>query len=443
MRMLMTAMIFVAAVQAQPGVGGRAFHLEELRTQPGYEVSVFAATHGSPRMMTFGPNGVLYAAVRDQGTIVAIPRENEVITVLSGLQGPHTALFRDNDLYVMVDDGLLRYRNAVSSDLIVRGTPERLLSVPTGGHDTRTIGFSPDGKLFVTIGSSCNFCVESDPRRAAMMRYEVDGSGETVYARGLRNSVGFAWHPVTGDLWAPDNGGDGLGDDVPPEEINFIEAGVDYGWPDCAGDRRGVDWGPAARPERCAATRAPAFTTVAHSAPLGISFYAGDQFPASFVNDALVGLHGSWNRHDPSGAKVIRVRSSEGRPTGEEDFLWGFYDAATRTRSGRPVHAIAGPDGAVYVSDDGNGNIYRVSYTGPRITPGGVVRSSGRVYELYGRNLVGSAGETAILYNGSPAEILFASPIQVNFLVPEGLTGEVRVSVKTSRAEDQAVIRID
>jgi glucose/arabinose dehydrogenase len=276
MRMLMTAMIFVAALQAQPGVGGRPFRLEELRTQPGYEVSVFAETYGSPRMMTFGPNGVLYAAVRDLGTIVAIPRDNEVITVLRGLQGPHTALFRDNDLYVMVDDGLLRYRNAVSSDLIVRGTPERLLTVPTGGHDTRTIGFSPDGKLFVTVGSSCNFCVESDPRRAAIVRYEVDGSGETVYARGLRNSVGFAWHPVTGDLWATDNGGDGLGDDVPPEEINFIEAGVDYGWPDCAGDRRGVDWGPAARPERCGATKAPEFTTVAHSAPLGISFYSGD-----------------------------------------------------------------------------------------------------------------------------------------------------------------------
>jgi IPT/TIG domain-containing protein len=160
------------------------------------------------------------------------------------------------------------------------------------------------------------------------------------------------------------------------------------------------------------------------------------------VNDALVGLHGSWNRHDPSGAKVIRVRSSAGRPTAEEDFLWGFYDPATRTRSGRPVHAIAGPDGAVYVSDDANGNIYRVTYSGPRIAPGGVVRNSGRIYELYGRNLVGSSGESAILCNGSPAEILYATPIQMNFVVPEGLTGDVRISVKTNKAADEAVIRI-
>ena len=439
----MTAMILVAAVQAQPGVGGRPFRLEELRTQPGYQVSVFARTNGTPRMMAFGPNGVLYAAVRGLGTIVAIPRENQVVTVLSGLRGPHTVLFRGNDLYVMVNDGLLRYRDAVSDDLVVRGAPERLLTVPTGGHDTRTLGFSPVGKLFVTVGSSCNFCMESDQRRAAMMRYELDGSGETVYARGLRNSVGFAWHPVTGELWATDNGGDGLGDDVPPEEINIIDAGADYGWPDCEGDRREVDWGPAARRGRCGATRAPAFTTVAHSAPLGISFYTGAQFPASFLNDALVALHGSWNRNEPSGAKVIRVRSSAGRPVGEEDFLWGFYDAATRTRSGRPVHALTGPDGAVYVSDDGNGNIYRVTYIGPRISPGGIARNSGRIYELYGSNLVGNSGEFAILCNGSPAETLYVSSIQVNFVVPEGLTGDVTVSVKNDKAGDESVIRID
>jgi len=439
----MTAMIFVAAVQAQPGVGERPFRLEQLRTQPGYQVSVFAGMNGNPRMIAFGPNGVLYAPVRGLGTVVAIPRENEVVTVLSGLQGPHTVLFRGNDLYVMVNDGLLLYRNAVSSDLIVRGAPERLLTVPAGGHDTRTLGFSPDGKLFVTVGSSCNFCIESDERRAAMMRYEPDGSGQTVYARGLRNSVGFAWHPVTGELWATDNGGDGLGDDVPPEEINIIDAGADYGWPDCAGDRREVDWGPAARRGRCAATKAPEFTTVAHSAPLGISFYTGDQFPASFVNDGLVALHGSWNRNEPSGAKVIRVRATGGRPVGEEDFLWGFYDPATRTRSGRPVHAITGPDGAVYISDDSYGNIFRVAYTGPRITPGGIVRNSGRIYELYGRNLVGSSRESVILCNGLAATTLYTSPDQVNFVVPDGLTGDVTVSVKTDKAADESVIRID
>lgn len=438
--MLITSIIFVAAVQAQPPVRDRPFRLEELRTQPGYQVSVFARVEGSPRLMAFGTNGVLYVAVRDRGAVVAIPGENELVTVLSGLRGPHSVQFRGNDLFVAVDDSVLLYRDAVSHDLIIRSPAERLTALPTGGgHDTRTLGISPDGKLFVSAGSTCNFCVESDTRRAAITRYELDGTGQTIHARGLRNSVGLAWHPVTGELWATENGGDGLGDDEPSEEINLIEAGADYGWPDCAGNRRSVDWGSQARPGRCGATAPPLFTTTAHSAPLGISFYTGDQFPASFQNDALVALHGSWNRNEPSGAKVIRVRTSGGRPVGEEDFLWGFYDAATRTRSGRPVHALPGPDGAVYISDDGSDSVYRVTYTGPRISPGGIVRNSGRIYELYGSRL----SNATIFCNGLAAETLYVSANQVNFAVPEGLTGDVTVSVKNDKASDDAVIRVD
>lgn len=442
MRGILLVLASAALAQAQ-NVSSRPFRLEELRTPPGFEVSVYARVGGSPRLMTFGPNGVLYVAARG-GSIAAIPEANRVVTARGGLNGPHSVAFQGNDLYVAVNDGVILFPDAVTEDLIIRSAPRRLFAFPAGGqHSSRTAYFGPDGGLYFTAGSTCNFCVEADPRRAAMMRYEPDGSGETVFARGLRNTVGFAWHPATGELWAVDNGGDGLGDDDPPEEINVIRQGGDYGWPDCRANQRGVNWGLAARPGRCAETLAPEFEMPAHSAPLAIAFYAGDMFPASWRNDALVGLHGSWNRTQPAGFKVARVRASSGRATAIEDLLWGFLDLGTRTRSGRPVHAISGPDGAVYVSDDATGNIYRVAYTGPRIAPGGIVRVAPRIYELYGSNLVNDPVEFGLYANGILAETLYVGRGQVNFILPEGLIGEVTIAVKNEKAVDETTISVD
>ena len=349
-----------AAVVAQPPVGYRPFLLQELVVPAGFEVEVFAQVDGGPRLMAFGPDGVLYVAVRDAGTVVAIPAANQVTAVLTGLNGPHSLTFRGNDLYVAVNDGVLRFRNAADS-------PEQVVMLPAGGqHSTRTARMGPDDQLYVTAGSTCNFCVESDPRRAAMMRYDADSGNFIVLAHGLRNSVDFAWHPLTGDLWALDNGGDGLGDDEPPEEINVIHSGGDYGWPDCIGLQRGVSWGDGAQPDRCGSTLGPEQEMQAHSAPLGITFYTGTQFPVEYWNDAFVTFHGSWNRDEPTGYKVVRVHAASGRAAGLEDFLTGFLDVQSRTTSGRPVGVVAGPDGALYISDDATGNIYRVSYTGSK-----------------------------------------------------------------------------
>jgi glucose/arabinose dehydrogenase len=313
--------------------------------------------------MTVGPNGVLYVAARGSSSIVAIPSPDQVVTVARNLSGVHTIEFHEGTLYAGLSNAVVRLRNAVTEDLIITSAAERIITLPTGGHNTRTILFGPDGKLYVSTGSSCNFCIEADDRRAAISTYDADGSNRTLFARGLRNAVGLAWHPVTGELWATDNGGDNLGDNDPPEEVNIVTAGSDYGWPDCVAERRGVRWGNQARPDRCDATSAPEVQSQAHSAPLGISFYTGDQFPLSFRNNALVAFHGSWNRSTPAGYKVVRIRTAEGRATGVvEDFLWGFLDTETRTQSGRPVQAIQGPDGAVYVSDDATGNIYRIEY---------------------------------------------------------------------------------
>jgi len=181
----------------------------------------------------------------------------------------------------------------------------------------------------------------------------------------------------------------------------------------------------------------------AHSAPLGISFYTGSQFPASYLNDAFIGFHGSWNRAEPTGYKVVRVRASSGRAKEISDFLWGFLDSRTRTRSGRPVQPLAGPDGSLYVSDDATGNIYRVTYVGPRINPGGIVKVIPRVYELYGTNLVYDPNVFNLYANGLEAEILYKSPQQVNFRLPEGVTGQVTITVLNEKAIDEAVIPVE
>lgn len=443
MRIALLICLLPASASAQAGVGSRTFHLEELHAPPGFAVEVYARISGSPRHMIFGPNGILYIAAHAAGQVFAVPKQGETVALLRGLNGPHSLAFRGTDLYVSVNDGVLRFTEATPPDLVIRSKGQKILSLPTGGqHGSRTIGLGPDGYIYVTAGSTCNFCVETDPRRAAMMRYDSDGSNEALFSSGLRNTVSFAWHPVTGELWSVDNGGDGLGDDEPPEEINILRASGDYGWPDCVGQRRGVNWGKGAQPSRCPATIGPELEMQAHSAPLGIAFYTGDQFPAPYLNDALIGFHGSWNRNVPTGYKVVRVHASSGRATGIEDFLWGFFDPATRTTSGRPVEAITGPDGAVYVSDDATGNIYRVSYSGPRITPEGIVNRTSRVFELYGQRL----GGASVYVNGIAADILYSGENQINFVFPDALSDissrEVSIAVINEKAKDEAVFRL-
>jgi glucose/arabinose dehydrogenase len=351
--------------------------LRELRTPPGFEVSVIGKDLGNPRMVAVAPDGTVYITRPQTNDVVALkngrngqPAKPRV--AISGLQQVHGIAISGGRVYLaspttvwvatIKPDGLLASPTAIISDL------------PDGGqHRARTIGIGPEQMLYVSIGSSCNDCAEGDKDRATIQRFNLDGSGRTTFARGLRNTIGFAWHPDTGALWGMDNGSDWKGDDQPPEELNLIREGRDYGWPLCFGKRL-VDPLVIAEPrmlnpekditreEHCAATEGSALDYVAHSAPIGMIFYTGRQFPPNYRGDALVAFHGSWNKQDPVGHKVVRIRFRDGQPQGFEDFLTGFLIDSGQARFGRPAGIAMAPDGSVVVSDDLNGMIYRVSY---------------------------------------------------------------------------------
>jgi glucose/arabinose dehydrogenase len=242
--------------------------------------------------------------------------------------------------------------------------PKFLADLPgRGGHSTRTVVFHKD-KMYVSAGSSCNVCVEKDPRRAAVTEFNPDGSGMKIFAKGLRNAVGMAVNPKTDTVWVTVNGRDRLGDDVPPEIIADLgQNGGDFGWPYCYGDRIPDATFNNTTADRCKDVIPPKVQMQAHSAPLGLEFYEGTAFPSEYRNNIFVAFHGSWNRSVPTGDKVVRVKlDDKGQPVGgAQDFITGWQDEKGR-RNGRVAGVVAGADGSIYVSDDQAGLIYRVTW---------------------------------------------------------------------------------
>ena len=353
-----------------------------LHAPPGLTVTRFASDLPNVRMLRVTSEGDVLASQPRAGRVVLLERDENgdgssdgTRVLLGDLDRPHGIDARDGWLYVAEASAVRRVRfdakaRAVPGEVetIVRGLPEG------GNHWTHTLGLGPDGGLYVSAGSSCNVCIEKDARRAAILRYALDGTGEERYATGLRNAVGFDWDPASGALYATDNGRDYLGDDFPPCELDRVVRGGFYGWPFANGDRRpDPDLGGAHEAE-IAASIPPAHAFRAHNAPLGIAFRRTSTVPAGCRSAALVALHGSWNRRRKDGYKVVELCFKDDGTVTERDFLTGFLDGETTL--GRPAGVAEGPDGAIYVSDDYGGAVYRIA-AGDRAAPREVHRDVG------------------------------------------------------------------
>ncbi len=347
---------------ADTALGGR------LTVPSGFHVNYFANGIKGIRFMAVGPDGSIYVSQPGAGRVVRFLDNNHdgvadtMIVALSGLNRPHGLAFHKGFLYVANTDGVVRV--PLGGNGIPRGVPVYVNHFEGGGgHWTRTVIFGPDSAMYVAVGSTCNICVEKNPERATVLRFNEDGSGKRIFATGLRNAVGLAVNPTTRQIWVTQNERDNITpshEDLPPEEINILVPGGDYGWPYCYGNRiPNPEYDDAAR---CARTIPPALEMQAHSAPLGLSFLnRATTFPADWRGDLLVAFHGSWNRDVPTGAKVVRVHVQNGKPVSAEDFITGWQGPDGR-RWGRPVDVIVAPDGSVLISDDMGGSIYRVTH---------------------------------------------------------------------------------
>jgi glucose/arabinose dehydrogenase len=355
------------------GVMGDA-NIANITLPEGFAVQVFADELRGPRFMAVGPDGVLYVADRGNDRIVALPDANgdgqadEMRVLADGLNNPHNMVYHEGHWYVAVTEGVVRLTDEDGDGVADAQTTLIDTYLPPGQHSSRTLAFLPDGRLLISAGSTCNVCEEEDPRRAAITSYDSpigqdQLTGEKVYATGLRNAVGLAIHPETGQLWATNNGRDLLGDDLPPETVYIVEEGGDYGWPSChSGTVLDPDFGFEGA---CEAAGQPVVSMQAHSAPLGLTFYTGNAFPAEYQGDLFVAFHGSWNRSIPTGYKIIRVPLDGSSPSGPvEDFATGWLNESDYSSDGRPVDVTVGSDGALYVSDDKGGIIYRI-YANP------------------------------------------------------------------------------
>ena len=340
----------------------------------GFSLKIFAKGLGGPRVIVTDPKGVVVVSVPASGKVVALPdndgdgKADTAVTVVSGLKYPHGLAFRcvggTCKLYIAEENALASYDYNVETQTATNRT--LLVSLPDGGeHVTRSLIFLPppnEATLLVAIGSSCNACKESDPRRAAISQINVEtGKALTPYVTGMRNSVFQAIDPLTQHVWGTENGRDFLGNDLPPDELNIITEGHQYGWPNCYGQNvldKSVD------AQGSCAGKAPAQVEFhAHSAPLGIAFIQGQGWPSEYQNDLFVAFHGSWNSTVPTGYKVVRVKLDEnGASQGIEDFLTGFLTAKGQTY-GRPVGLLVKSDGELFVTDDKSGVVYRVSAT--------------------------------------------------------------------------------
>jgi len=373
--LLLSALFLGAASISTVGSADIESNLSQIKLPEGFEISVYASGIKNPRSMTLGDEGTLFVGCMEESKVYAVVDENndykadsvhvilDTETTPDGaiLEMPIGVAFRDGSLYISAISHILRLDNIESrltnppEPVVVRGDyPDKV------HHGWKFIAFGPDGKLYVPVGAPCNICESEDEIFGTITRMNADGSDREIIARGVRNSVGFDWHPETGEMWFTDNGGDGLGDDLPGDELNrMTQVGQHFGYPHVhQGDTLDKRYGEG---HKVGDYTPPARVLGAHVASLGMRFYTGDMFPAMYKNQIFIAEHGSWNRSKKSGYRLTLVRLIAGRAVSYEPFAEGWLQG--QQRWGRPADLLFLPDGSMLVSDDLANVIYRITYS--------------------------------------------------------------------------------
>ncbi|MEO7266344.1 MAG: sorbosone dehydrogenase family protein [Ferruginibacter sp.] len=345
----------------------KKYNLDKIKLPPGFSISVYAEVPNA-RSMTLSPSGVLYVGNRSGDKVFAVSDDNKdgkadkVYTIASGLNSPNGVAFRDGSLYVATISTILRFDD-IDKKLTAPPKPVTVYDkYPSDEHHGwKFIAFGPDGKLYVPVGAPCNNCESENPIYASITRMNKDGSGMEIVARGIRNTVGFSWHPQSNQLWFTDNGRDNMGNDVPGDELNTAPAtAMHFGYPFCQqGNILDPEFG---KNKNCSDYTAPVQILGPHVAALGMRFYTGNMFPPAYKNQVFIAEHGSWNRTDPLGYRVTLVNLDvNGKSLGYSNFAEGWLQPDGKVL-GRPVDVLIMPDGSMMVSDDYSGVIYRIRY---------------------------------------------------------------------------------
>lgn len=343
--------------------------LQNINLPKGFKIEIYVDSVDNARSMALSPGGVLYVGNRSGDKVYALRDTNgdgkpdEKIVITSGKMMPNGVAFRGNDLFVAEVNRILKFENI---DARLDNIPEPVVvydQYPSDRHHGwKYIAFGPDGKLYVPVGAPCNICESENEIYATITRLDVDTKEVDIFARGVRNTVGFDWHPVTKELWFTDNGRDMMGDDIPPCELNHApEQGLHFGYPYWhGGDIKDPEFGDK-RPNK-EEFRYPAQNLGPHTAPLGMLFYTGDMFPEKYKNQILIPEHGSWNRSQKIGYRITMVTLEGDKAASYDVFADGWLDEEEQEAWGRPVHILQMPDGSILVSDDHRGTIFRIYY---------------------------------------------------------------------------------